>query len=113
VTDDPQVFPAGDGTAETGMTEAMGTSDTGAADAVDPVDAPVDDAQGDNEPVDNEPSDDEPGFEVPDPPQTGDPEVDQAVAALAVAVGGPLEEQLAVYESAHRTLQDRLADVEG
>jgi hypothetical protein len=90
------------------MTEAMGTSDTGATDDVDPVDAQVDDAQ-----VDDEPGFDEPGFEVPEPPQTGDPEVDEAVAAIAVAVGGPLEEQLAVYESAHRTLQDRLADVEG
>ncbi len=56
---------------------------------------------------------DEPRPEVPDPPRTGDPEVDAALAVLATSMGGPLEEQLAVYEAAHRTLQDRLADVEG
>jgi hypothetical protein len=55
----------------------------------------------------------EPGSGVPDPPRTGDPAVDEAITAIARAVTGPLEEQLAVYEVAHRTLQDRLADVEG
>ena len=54
-----------------------------------------------------------PGFAIPDPPQTGDLEVDAALAALADSIGGSLEEQLAAYEAAHRTLQDRLADVEG
>jgi hypothetical protein len=54
-----------------------------------------------------------PVIEFPDPPQTGDAEVDEAITAVAVAVQGPLEDQLAVYEAAHRTLQDRLADVEG
>ncbi len=57
--------------------------------------------------------DEEPVFDIPDPPQTGDADVDQAISALAQAIGGPLEEQLTVYEAAHRTLQDRLADVEG
>jgi hypothetical protein len=57
--------------------------------------------------------DQEPVFDFPDPPQTGDADVDKAIGALAQAVGGPLEEQLTVYEAAHRTLQDRLADVEG
>lgn len=52
-------------------------------------------------------------FEDVDPPVTGDAEVDAALAALATAVRGPLEEHLAGYESAYRTLQDRLADVEG
>jgi hypothetical protein len=55
----------------------------------------------------------EPVIDFPDPPQTGDAEIDQAISALAQAIGGPLEEQLTVYEAAHRTLQDRLADVEG
>jgi hypothetical protein len=50
---------------------------------------------------------------APLPPQTGDLAVDQAIDAVARALGAPLEEQLAVYEAAHRTLQDRLADVEG
>jgi hypothetical protein len=56
---------------------------------------------------------DEPAVEVPDPPVTGDPAVDEVVAALARAVTAPLEEQLTGYDSAYRTLQDRLADVEG
>lgn len=51
--------------------------------------------------------------EVPEPPSTGDDAVDQAVRSLAGAMNGSLEEQVAAYESAHRTLQDRLADVEG
>ena len=54
-----------------------------------------------------------PVFEYPYPPQTGDAEVDAAIEAVAAAVTGPLEDQLPVYEAAHRTLQDRLADVEG
>jgi hypothetical protein len=57
--------------------------------------------------------DEEPLPDVPDPPHTGDPAVDQVISAVAAAVGGPLEEQLAAYDTAHRTLQDRLADVEG
>jgi hypothetical protein len=51
--------------------------------------------------------------DYPDPPRTGDPAVDEVIDAVARAVGGPLEEQLAVYDAAYRTLQDRLADVEG
>ena len=58
-------------------------------------------------------TDQPPAFEVPDPPETGDPDVDSAINAVAAAMDGPLEEQVAVYEAAHRTLQDRLADVEG
>ena len=46
------------------------------------------------------------------PPQTGDPAVDGAVAALAEVTAQPLEERLGVLEHVHRTLQDRLADVE-
>ncbi|HYY12696.1 MAG TPA: hypothetical protein VE781_17295 [Kineosporiaceae bacterium] len=43
---------------------------------------------------------------------TGDPAVDAAVAALVDVAAGPLEERLGVLEHVHRTLQDRLADVE-
>ena len=54
--------------------------------------------------------------EVPErpalPPRTGDQAVDAAVAALADVAAQPLEERLGVLEHVHRTLQDRLADVE-
>lgn len=57
------------------------------------------------------------GFEqevwVPEPPQTGDPAVDDALARLVAAAGRSLEEQVPVYDAVHRTLQDRLADLEG
>jgi hypothetical protein len=49
---------------------------------------------------------------APEPPSTGDPGVDEAVRLVAGAVHGSLDDQLVAYESAHRTLQDRLADVE-
>jgi hypothetical protein len=55
----------------------------------------------------------EPAIHVPAPPQTGDAAVDNAITAVAHAIGGSLEEQLVAYEDAHATLQDRLADVEG
>lgn len=55
----------------------------------------------------------EPTPAYPDPPRTGDTAVDEVIDAVARAVSGPLEEQLAVYDTAYRTLQDRLADVEG
>lgn len=48
----------------------------------------------------------------PGPPVTGDQAVDAAVAALAAVTTEPLEERLGVLEHVHRTLQDRLADVE-
>ena len=54
--------------------------------------------------------------EVPErqarPPETGDQAVDAVVAALAGVTEHPLEERLGVLEHVHRTLQDRLADVE-
>jgi predicted amidohydrolase YtcJ len=54
--------------------------------------------------------------EVPErpgpPPVTGDQAVDAVVAALAEVAAQPLEERLSVLEHVHRTLQDRLADVE-
>jgi hypothetical protein len=47
------------------------------------------------------------------PPATGDEAVDEATAEVAASFGETLEVRLAAYERAHRTLQDRLADVEG
>ena len=49
----------------------------------------------------------------PPPPVTGDDFVDAATAEVADTAADPLEARLAAYERAHRTLQDRLADVEG
>jgi hypothetical protein len=49
----------------------------------------------------------------PPPPVTGDDAVDAATAEVGDTAGDPLEARLAAYERAHRTLQDRLADVEG
>jgi hypothetical protein len=43
---------------------------------------------------------------------TGDPGLDEALRELALASAIPLEDQLPVIEAVHRTLQDRLADVE-
>jgi len=51
--------------------------------------------------------------DLPKPPFTGDSAVDSVTDEVRVAAAGPLEGQLAAYERAHRTLQDRLADVEG
>jgi hypothetical protein len=45
-------------------------------------------------------------------PATGDDSVDAALAALAGVLDEPVETRLAVLERVHRTLQDRLADVE-
>ncbi|MBT0772555.1 hypothetical protein KIH74_26655 [Kineosporia sp. J2-2] len=44
---------------------------------------------------------------------TGDHAVDEAMELVADTFGAGLDLQLQAYESAHRTLQDRLADVEG
>jgi hypothetical protein len=45
-----------------------------------------------------------------EPPGTGDPAVDEVLAALAGVGEEPLEVRLGVLERVHRTLQDRLAD---
>ncbi len=50
---------------------------------------------------------------TPPPPVTGDAKVDEAITRLGERAGEPLDAQLAEFESAHRALQDRLADVEG
>ena len=48
-----------------------------------------------------------------EPPITGDPVVDAAIAGLAGVIGVPVAEQPAAYDAVHRALQDRLADDEG
>lgn len=49
-----------------------------------------------------------------EPPQTGDPALEEMLGALALAQASaiPLEDRLPVIEAVHRGLQDRLADVE-
>lgn len=54
---------------------------------------------------------DEP-YEVPEPPVTGDPVVDDSVRRVAGAAVQSLDVQVGVYDGVHRALQDRLADVE-
>ena len=52
--------------------------------------------------------------EVPDPPATGDPDVDQALSRLhANASTGDLDAQADAGEAVHRALQDRLSDLGG
>ncbi len=43
---------------------------------------------------------------------TGDQAVDEAMELISDTFGAELDYQLEAYESAHQTLQDRLADVE-
>jgi hypothetical protein len=47
-----------------------------------------------------------------EPDATGDQSVDAALAELRGVLDDPVEARLAVLERVHRTLQDRLADVE-
>ena len=47
-----------------------------------------------------------------EPDATGDQSVDAALAELRGVLDDPVETRLAVLERVHRTLQDRLADVE-
>lgn len=54
-----------------------------------------------------------PRHEVPAPPVTGDPVLDEATGRVAAAAALPLEAQVEAYEHAHRALESRLADVEG
>lgn len=60
-----------------------------------------------------EPAADDAGQVVPELPETGDEGLDEILRELARASAIPLEDQLPVIEAVHRTLQDRLADVEG
>ena len=55
---------------------------------------------------------DRPDLALSEPPVVGDDVVDAVVAALAAVVAEPLEDRLGVLETVHRTLHDRLADVE-
>jgi hypothetical protein len=65
-----------------------------------------------DQPTDGEAEEREPREEPP-PPRTGDEAVDEATDEVAATRADSLETRLAAYERAHRTLQDRLADVEG
>jgi len=57
---------------------------------------------------------DESAARVPaDVPVTGDDVVDDAVALLQGLDDVPVAERPEVFDAVHRTLQDRLADVEG
>ena len=47
------------------------------------------------------------------PPRTGDEAVDAAMAELSNATEAPVAEQVEAYVGAHRSLQDRLADLDG
>jgi hypothetical protein len=67
---------------------------------------PIDDGTGTDPQAGDEP------FAVPEPPVTGDPAVDGATQRVAETAGQPLDDQVAAYDAVHRTLQDRLADVE-
>ncbi len=51
-------------------------------------------------------------LDVPEPPTTGDAEVDRALQHVRAAMTRPLADQVRAYDSVHRALQDRLADVE-
>ena len=58
---------------------------------------------------------DDPAVNRPQPPQataTGDERVDEALQRLDGVHALPVREQVAVFETAHAALQDRLADVE-
>ena len=52
-------------------------------------------------------------YERPVPPPTGDEAVDAALAELTTATAAPVAEQVEAYVGAHRSLQDRLADLDG
>jgi len=51
-----------------------------------------------------------PTWSHPVPEATGDVSVDQAMLELAAAATRPLDEQVAVFDAIHQSLQDRLAD---
>ncbi|WP_460445832.1 hypothetical protein [Angustibacter aerolatus] len=53
------------------------------------------------------------GVQGPALPQTGDRRVDEALEALSEVRSAPLSEQVERYATVHRTLQDRLADLDG
>lgn len=74
----------------------------------------VDDVGGVEDPADegSESVGDRDVIELPEPPPTGDDLVDEAIARAAQVAAEPPEAQVEVIEAVHRTLQDRLADVE-
>lgn len=105
------------------MTEAW----TETVDSVDefidvPTDTPADDIPADA--TDDIRSDDEAGIpDEPEPfveelraagdlPETGDPRVDEVLAGLGDLQNLPAAEHVAVYDQAHRGLQDALANLD-
>ena len=52
-------------------------------------------------------------YERPVPPPTGDETVDAALAELTSATQEPVADQVEAYVGAHRSMQDRLADLDG
>ncbi|MCI0688250.1 MAG: hypothetical protein L0Y54_13595 [Sporichthyaceae bacterium] len=55
----------------------------------------------------------DPDVPLPEPPETGDERVDDALTELAEITGQPPAEHVAVFERVHRRLQDTLADLDG
>jgi hypothetical protein len=116
--------PVKDGVTDAAPAEADASQAEAEADAADAAEADAAEAdpepQGDADPPAAQPRSgaatdlppDGPRDEPP-PPVTGDDAVDAATAEVADTAADPLESRLAAYERAHRTLQDRLADVEG
>jgi hypothetical protein len=73
---------------------------------------PDDDSSEPTDPFGDRPHDDvTPRWEAP--PPTGVDAVDEAVAELSRLDGLPIGEHVAVYDAAHRKLQDALADLDG
>ncbi len=67
------------------------------------------DAQPHDDAEPGEPSERQPPLPA-QPPPTGDPLVDEALAAAAAMSEADPAEQLETYVGTHRSLQDRLAD---
>jgi hypothetical protein len=66
------------------------------------------------QPTPQQPTTLQPAPQAPrEPPATGDGPVDEALARLAAAMSEQLEDQVTAYDAIHRTLTDRLTDVEG
>jgi hypothetical protein len=126
-----------DGHDQDDQPDRPGESDTSGDVSSSPADGPTDDGElgdgdladnrmadgdiadgelGDGDRADNGMADGEPDAnprEQDDPPHTGDPEVDAALATAAGLRDAEPAEQLETYVGTHRSLQDRLADSGG
>jgi hypothetical protein len=107
-----EVYPS-EGRADGGVLNGVPDEQVDApGDSVEAAGDSMDDPAMDAPDVDTPDVDTPEPIEVPEPPVTGDPLVDEAVRRIAAAVRHPLEDQVPVYDAVHRGLQDRLADVE-